>query len=73
MHTTALVLGAVLHIWADITLCLIGSIIWAGPRGYIYDEYYEYPSRLAAAFALLPIPVGLSLGSTIVVRWGLAE
>jgi hypothetical protein len=36
----------------------------------VYDEYFEYPSRSAAAFALLPIPLGVSLSGLIVAQWG---
>jgi hypothetical protein len=32
-------------------------------------KFYEFPSRGAAAFELLPIPVGLSLAGLILARW----
>jgi hypothetical protein len=39
-------------------------------KGYVYEEYYEFPSRRAAAFELLPVPLGLSLAGLILARWG---
>jgi hypothetical protein len=71
MHTLALLCGAWIHVVGDVALLAVGTVIAYGPSGYMYDEHFEYPSRSAAAFALLPIPLGLSVGGLIVVQWGL--
>lgn len=72
MHVLALIGGVWLHVVGDLALCLVGTVIACGMNGYVYDEYYEFPSRRAAAFALLPIPIGLSFGGLILARWGFA-
>jgi hypothetical protein len=72
MHTLAIVLGVLFEISGDISLGLVGVVVWMGPTGYVYDQYYSYSSRLTAAFALLPIPLGLAIGAAIITRWGFA-
>jgi hypothetical protein len=72
MHILAIIGGAWLHIMGDIGLCIVGVVIGYGLNGYVYDAYYEYPSRRAAAFELLPIPIGLSIAGLILARWGIA-
>ena len=71
MHTLALLGGIWLHITGDLALCVVGFVIACGVNGYVYDEHYEFPSRQAAAFELLPIPIGLALAGLILIRWGL--
>ncbi len=72
MHILALIGGAWLHLVGDVGLCLVGGVISVGPTGYVYDEFYTYPSRAAAAFELLPVPMGLSFFGLILARWGFA-
>jgi hypothetical protein len=72
MHILAIIGGVWLHIGGDIGLCIAGIVTVCGLNGYIYDGYYEYPSRCAAAFELLPIPIGLSGAGLILARWGIA-
>ena len=72
MHILAILGGAWLHIVGDLGLCIAGVVTVCGLNGYVYDAYYEYPSRRAAAFALLPIPIGLSVAGLILARWGIA-
>ena len=56
----------------DIGLCAVGFATAFEPSGYLYDDYYDFPSRIAAAFELLPILIGLSLAGLILARWGIA-
>jgi hypothetical protein len=70
MHVLALILGAWLHLAGDVILCFVSFVIASGMNGYVYEEYYEFPSRRAAAFELLPVPVGLALAGLILARWG---
>jgi hypothetical protein len=68
MHILAFICGGWVHLVGDIALLGAGSLIAWGPSGYVYDEYFEYPSRFAAAFALLPVPLGPGLAGLIVAR-----
>jgi hypothetical protein len=70
MHVFALIVGAWLHAVGDVALFFVSVVIAYGASGYVYDEYYEFPSRRAAAFELLPVPVGLSVVGLILARWG---
>jgi hypothetical protein len=70
MHILALIVGGWLHAVGDLALCLVSVVVASGMNGYVFDEYYEFPSRRAAAFELLPVPVGLSLIGLILARWG---
>jgi hypothetical protein len=72
MHALALIYGAWLHVFGDFALWVTTAFIARGPAGYVYDEYFEYPSRYAAAFALLPVPLGVSIGGLILAWWGFA-
>lgn len=72
MHILAIIGGVWVHIVGDIGLCIAGTVTAFGLNGYVYDEYYEFPSRGAAAFQLLPIPIGLSVAGLILIRWGMA-
>jgi hypothetical protein len=72
MHVLALIVGGWLHVVGDIGLFFIGLLIASGPSGYVYEERYDFPSRHAAAFELLPVPVGLSVAGLILARWGFA-
>ena len=72
MHILAVIGGAWLHIVGDFGLCLVGAVMAFGPTGYVYDEFYKYPSRVAAAFELLPVPIGLSVAGLILAKWGIA-
>jgi hypothetical protein len=72
MHTLAIISGTWIHLVGDIGLCVAGTVTAFGLNGYVYDEYYEFSSRGAAAFKLLPVPVGLSLAGLILIRWGIA-
>ena len=71
MHILAILGGAGLHIVGDIELCAAGVMTFR-LRGRITDHYYEFSSRPAAAFELLPIPIGLLLAGLILGRWGYA-
>ena len=70
MHILAIIGGAWLHVVGDFGLCLVGTVIAYGPTGYVYDEFYTYSSRVAAAFELLPVPIGLSIVGLILAKWG---
>ncbi len=70
MHILALIVGAWIHLFGDLGLCVVGGVIACGASGYVYHERYEFPSRQAAAFSLLPMPIVLSLAGLILVRWG---
>jgi hypothetical protein len=71
MHILALICGIWLHIVGDFGLLLTGVVAAMGRQGYVYGEVYEYPSRAAAAFELLPVPVILSLAGLIIAHWGI--
>ncbi len=72
MHILAIISGLWLHLVGDIGLCAAGVVTAFGLNGFVYDGYYEFPSRSAAAFKLLPFPTGLSLAGLILARWGIA-
>jgi hypothetical protein len=72
MHILAIVGGGWLHFMGDVSLCVVGAVIARGRSGYVYEAHYEYPSRGAAAFELLPIPIGLAVAGLILARWGIA-
>jgi hypothetical protein len=71
MHTLALIGGACLHIVGDIELCA-ASVMTLRLKGRLIDHDFSFSSRFAAAFELMPIPVGLMLAGLISGRWGLA-
>jgi hypothetical protein len=71
MHTVAVICGAFLHLVGDVELCA-ASVMTVRRRGRVVDHDYEFSSRPAAAFELMPIPVGLMLVGLIIGRWGFA-
>lgn len=72
MHILTIIGGVWLHIVGDLGLFLAGAVTAYGPTGHVYEEFYKFPSRAAAAFELLPIPIGLSVAGLIMARWGIA-
>jgi hypothetical protein len=71
MHTLALVGGACLHLVGDIELCA-ASVMTFRLKGRVVDRDFDFPSRPAAVFELMHIPVGLLLVGLILGRWGIA-
>jgi hypothetical protein len=71
MHTFAIIGGACLHIMGDIELCAAGVMTFK-LKGRIVDYDYDFSSRPAAVFKLLPVPLGLLIAGLILGRWGFA-
>jgi hypothetical protein len=72
MHILAIISGVWFHLSGDIGLCIVGAVMASGCNGHVCGAHYEFPSLGAAAFKLLPIPIGLSVAGLIVARWGIA-